>query len=198
MPPTFSKDLWGLSKMNRRQTVDILLSLICAAIGLIAFFYQVSHYVFITAAGVVLAFLFCVFAIVDHKHGDLRRGMGPIKYSSVLTSEITETVLLNDEDHPLASWPLYGKVSMVIGRDAGENQVDINLDSSAYASMIDVEHAVLNYSAGGWYVEDLSSQNGILVQKRKDGRKYKLAPGKPCRLEAGDIIYVGLARLLIR
>jgi pSer/pThr/pTyr-binding forkhead associated (FHA) protein len=79
-----------------------------------------------------------------------------------------------------------------------ENQVDINLASSTYASMVDVEHAVLNYTGGSWYVEDLASKNGISVQSSKDGRKYKLAPDQPCKLDAGDIIYIGLARLLIR
>ena len=47
-------------------------------------------------------------------------------------------------------------------------------------------------------MEDLASKNGISVQSSKDGRKYKLAPDQPCKLDAGDILYIGLARLLIR
>lgn len=111
--------------------------------------------------------------------------------------KVTEVVLLNEEDKPLASWTLYGKTGMVIGRDSGENQVNINLANSTYASTVEVEHAVLNYAAGCWYVEDLSSKNGVSVQKA-DKRKYKLAPGHPCRLASGDILYIGLVRLMLR
>lgn len=72
----------------------------------------------------------------------------------------------------------------------------VNLENSAYASMIDVEHAVLNYSGDSWYIEDISERNGVSIQKQ-DGRKYKLAYGKPCRLEKGDIVCVALTRLQI-
>ncbi|GFI23535.1 hypothetical protein IMSAGC011_02324 [Lachnospiraceae bacterium] len=109
----------------------------------------------------------------------------------------TELVLLNEEQEKIASWYIYGKNGIVIGRDVGENQVTVNLDHTEYASMIDVEHAVLNYAKDAWYVEDISSKNGISVQK-SDGRKYKIAYGKPCRLEQGDIIFIGLARLQIQ
>ena len=109
----------------------------------------------------------------------------------------TELVLLNEEGGDIASWDIYGKNGIVIGRDVGENQVTVNLDHTEYASMIDIEHAVLNYSKDTWYVEDISSKNGISVQK-SDGRKYKLSYGKPCKLEQGDIIFIILARLQIR
>jgi len=111
---------------------------------------------------------------------------------------ITEIVLLNEEDRPLMTWDLYGKTAMVIGRDVKENQVDIDLGQSAYASMVDIEHAVLNYSAGNWYVEDLGSTNGVSVKKAGDGRVYKLSRDTPCRLERGDCLYIGLNRLLLK
>ncbi len=62
--------------------------------------------------------------------------------------------------------------------------------------MIDIEHAVLNYSGDCWYIEDISEKNGVSIQKQ-DGRKYRIAYGKPCRLEKGDIIYIALTRLQI-
>ena len=109
---------------------------------------------------------------------------------------LTEIVLLGEDNTRLASWALYGKNGLVIGRDIGENQVSINLEDTTYASMIDIEHAVLNYSGDDWYIEDISEKNGVSVQKN-DGKKYKLAYGKPCRLECGDIIYVALTRLQV-
>ena len=109
----------------------------------------------------------------------------------------TELVLLNEEGGDLAIWDIYGKNGIVIGRDVGENHVTVNLDHTDYAGMIDVEHAVLNYTKDTWYVEDISSKNGVSVQKR-DGKKYRLSYGKPCKLEQGDIIFISLVRLQLR
>lgn len=126
-----------------------------------------------------------------------RTGQKTDRIRSVPSSTPTELALLNEEGGDLARWDIYGKNGIVIGRDVGENQVTVNLDHTEYASMIDVEHAVLNYTKDTWYVEDISSKNGVSVQKG-DGRKYKLSYGKPCRLAQGDIIFIGLARLQLR
>lgn len=111
---------------------------------------------------------------------------------------IQELLLLNEEGKPVAAWDIYGKSALVIGRDIKENHVDINLSQSVYASMIDIEHAVLNYTAGNWYIEDLGSKNGIILQKFSDGRKYKLAADQPCKLDKGDTIIIGLTKLNAR
>lgn len=113
-------------------------------------------------------------------------------------ASITELLLLNEEDQPIASWDMYQKTSLVIGKDIRENHVDVNLNQSAYASMIDVEHAVLNYADHNWYIEDLGSKNGIVLLKKMDGRKYKLAADQPCKIDAGDVIIIGLTKLLAR
>lgn len=185
--------------MKKRVVLDILIFLFGSAIALIGYFYIEGSYQWaFTLLGIGIMTLFFMLALRDKK--------GPTgkMTSSLPTSahppqaEITEIVLLSEEGTHLTSWPLYGKTSMVIGRDQGENQVNIDLGSSTYASMIEVEHAVLNYSAGSWYVEDLASKNGVMVQKQADGRKYKLASGQPCKLSGGDVIYVGLTKLLIR
>ncbi len=109
----------------------------------------------------------------------------------------TELVLLGEDDTQIATWNIYGKNGMVIGRDIGENQVSVDLNHVTYASMIDIEHAVLNYSGDSWYIEDVSEKNGISIEKM-DGKKYKIAYGKPCKLERGDIIHIALTRLQIR
>lgn len=111
-----------------------------------------------------------------------------------LSSQITELALLNDENEPIAFWDMYGKISLVIGVDFGENNVDVNLKNSTYSSMIDIEHAVLNYSNGNWYVEDIGSVNGTSIIK-SDGKKYKLTSSKPCLVEKGDILCVSLTKL---
>lgn len=182
--------------MTQQKLIDILLILIGGAITLISFFYLeagVSRFCFLVF-GISLACIVLIVWIRGRNSGRKEQG----SHTFFCQNQLTEVVLLSEEDQSVASWPLYGKTSMVIGRDVGENQVTINLSGSTYASMIEVEHAVLNYSAGNWYIEDLSSKNGVSVQKRVDGHKYKLAAGQPCKLDSGDIIYIGLTRLLIR
>lgn len=88
-----------------------------------------------------------------------------------------------------------GKISAVIGKDIGENHVDINLNETPYAAMIDVEHAVLNYADGNWYIEDLDSKNGISIQKVGQDKAYKLSALQPCKLDFGDIIFIGVCQL---
>lgn len=103
--------------------------------------------------------------------------------------------LLNKNGEIIFSWELYGKTSAVIGKDIGENVVDIDLGKNPYASMIDIQHAVLNYAEGNWYVEDLDSQNGISIKKFGDNKIYKLSSLQPCKLDFGDIIFIGMCQL---
>lgn len=183
--------------MKEKRCVDLLLIITGGAIALISYFYldgDIRWWLITLGCGMILIFL--ILAIRERPTIPLQAG-API-FDMPPTAKVTEVLLLNEEDQTLATWSLYGKVSMVIGRDVGENQVDINLMPSTYASTVEVEHAVLNYTGGSWYVEDLGSKNGVSVQSSKDGRKYKLASDQPCKLDAGDIIYIGLARLLIR
>lgn len=146
---------------------------------------------------------FCLVMTGLHVYLGVQKGKTRIQENTYISGKekapfqaLTELVLLNEKNEKMTSWNLYGKNGLVIGRDVGENQVDINLEQTTYASMIEVEHAVLNFSGNDWYIEDISSKNGVSIQKT-DGKKYKIAYGKPCRLERGDIIYVTLTRLQI-
>lgn len=184
--------------MTNKRVVDLLLALSGGAIALVGYFYIENEYRWLAVfAGLVLMAVFLVFLVRDGQAGPEPPVRPADGGGGAPAGKVTEVVLLNEEDQPLASWTLYGKTGMVIGRDSGENQVNINLANSTYASTVEVEHAVLNYAAGCWYVEDLSSKNGVSVQKA-DKRKYKLAPGHPCRLASGDILYIGLVRLMLR
>ena len=127
--------------------------------------------------------------------GELRARDESWKAASALRRRITQIDLINEEDTVAASWDIYEKTSAVIGRDYKENRVDIDLSRSEYASLVDIHHAVLNYAGGDWYVEDLGSKNGVLVQKAADGRKYRISPNQPCKLRPGDVIIIGLNRL---
>ena len=88
------------------------------------------------------------------------------------------------------------KISILIGKSGGEDDVDVDLEDCAFSAFIDYEHAALNFCMEQWYIEDLGSQNGVRVRKADDGECYKVM-GRPCRVAPGDILYIAKTRLLL-
>ncbi len=120
----------------------------------------------------------------------------PHEPETVQTHGIQRLFLLDEGGKPIKSWDLQGRVSLIIGK-AGQNQeLDIDLSDCEYSSFIDFQHAVLNFCLDQWYVEDLGSQNGVKVRKVEDGECYKVIH-RPCRIVAGDILYIANTKLLL-
>ena len=168
-----------------------------ALIGIISVFFWLTIYfgelplvlkIFLTVCGV---------AIFLHSTFTLYRSLNKKNSAqdNFETGTIMQISLLNKNGEIINSWELYGKTAAVIGKDIGENQVDIDLSQTQYAAMIDIEHAVLNYVSGSWYIEDLDSQNGISIKKFGQDKIYKLSALQPCKLDFGDIIFIGVCRL---
>ncbi len=117
--------------------------------------------------------------------------------SDELDYGIRELILLDENEKPVKAWDLAGKVSLLIGRDCPDEQVDVDLEECEYSALIDYQHAVLNYCMDTWFIEDLNSQNGIRIRKVDDGVCYKIMKNRPCRLMPGDMIYIANTKLLI-
>ena len=109
---------------------------------------------------------------------------------------IRELVLLDEKDKPLKAWNLSGRTALIIGRKNQEEEVDIDLGDCEYSALIEPQHAVLNFSEERWYLEDISQENGVRIRKAEDGVNYRLT-GRPCRVGAGDVIYIANTKLLL-
>ena len=109
---------------------------------------------------------------------------------------IRQMVLLDEQNKPIKSWELSGKISVIIGKKNEEEEVDVDLEDCEYSTFINPQHAALNFCQNFWYVEDLNSQNGVQVKKVEDGICYKVL-NRPCRVMPGDIIYIANTRLLL-
>ena len=70
--------------------------------------------------------------------------------------------------------------------------MDINLQNTEYGGMADRQHAVLNYAAGQWYIEDLGSRNGVRIQDAKDGKVYQVSRGIPAGLTQAILFLSGI------
>lgn len=114
------------------------------------------------------------------------------------TIGINRLILLDEQDKPVRHWEMAGKTCAVIGRreNGQEEEVDIDLGDCEYGTFIDPCHAVLNFCLDSWYIEDLGSQNGVKVRKVEDGICYKVL-NRPCKISAGDILYIANTRLLL-
>lgn len=109
---------------------------------------------------------------------------------------IRELLLLDENNKPVRSWNLAGRVSVIIGRAGKEEDVDVDLEGCEYGAFVDYQHAALNYSLDRWYVEDLGSSNGVRVEKVEDGNCYRIM-NRPCQVRAGDVLYIANTRLLL-
>ncbi|WP_460642594.1 FHA domain-containing protein [Lacrimispora brassicae] len=191
----------------KKVMVDLMLVCINFAIFAVTWLYpqEIRNTAAIWGVSIILMPVFLLLAIRDWKFDKDSKTAGKqtaasqeIQKEIPVAGGITEIILLSEDNTEIMAWDIYHKVSVIIGRDVGENRVDISLNQSPYASMVDIEHAVLNFAGGNWYVSDLESQNGIRVEKAQDGQVYRIASDVPCRIESGDCLYVGLSRLLFR
>ena len=177
--------------MNKKVFIDISICCIAVAIIILCFTYMeqgvAREHILIGGAGFLL--MFFLISFLDFLRSARRRkrtGKG---------KTIQQLVLLDEEGKRLSAWHIGGKTSVLIGRDTKKESVDINLQSTEYGGMVDSRHAVLNFAGGQWYVEDLGSRNGIRIEKEKDGKLYQVSKEHLCRLDAGDVLYIGNTRL---
>ncbi len=179
--------------MNRKTTLDIAIFISCLT-GIILSYAYLDNYtekeISLLILGITGAF-FLILAVKDRNKTDK-----PERYKAG-RKELSEILLLGEEGNVTAVWDIYGKTSIVFGKDERENQVDVNLKNTDYAGTVDGEHAVMNYCDGSWYIEDLDSENGTRLQRAGEGKKYKVSSREPCKVKKNDIIYLGLAPIKI-
>lgn len=137
-------------------------------------------------------------AAADLYHQLFCKGTGgpPWQQEEMGPPAVQELLLLDEQNKPVRSWSMAGRISMVIGRRNDEEEVDVDLEDCAYSTFVEFQHAALNCCLDRWYLEDLGSVNGVRVQKAADGCCYQVS-NRPCRVEAGDIIHIANTRLLL-
>lgn len=110
-------------------------------------------------------------------------------------SAITEFALINRDGESEKQWGVSGAQSFLIGKGGG---VDMDLTDNDYAEYIANEHAVLNFAGGYWYIEDLDSVNGVGIKKNREEYAFKIKPLTSYRVDVGDVIYIGRAKILVK
>ncbi len=178
---------------NRKLKIGFDSAILISAVGISFILLFLDTQVWIQ----VLAYLFVFFSALDlliqlrkkdHKKYQTSENYGEAKAGQL--------VLLDEHDKPLKSWDLAGKTALILGKKNDEEEVDVDLTECEYSTFINDQHAVLNFCLDSWYLEDLGSKNGVKVKKVEDGGCYQVT-NRPCRVSAGDVIYLASTRLLL-
>ena len=153
--------------MRKKRYIDIIICCFLAAIMMLCYTYmerEEQRQMYMIICGALLLFFFILFWLDSPSHGHRKGKTGKM---------IQQLLLLDEEGNEISAWHIGGKTSVLIGRDAKKENVDINLQNTEYGGMVERQHAVLNYAGGQWYIEDLGSKNGVKIQKGRDGELYR-------------------------
>ncbi|MCI7790069.1 MAG: FHA domain-containing protein [Lachnospiraceae bacterium] len=120
------------------------------------------------------------------------------KKESPTGNKINSIALIGEQGNILLEWSLAGKTSLVIGKGTDKEPVDIDLTETAMGQLVSKQHAVLNYTDNGWYVDDIDSKNGTRVKKRNQSALLDVKLVGAVEVEAGDIIYISNTMLQLR
>lgn len=179
---------------NNIKIIDFTISIISIITGIYVYINIENKFIKNTSI-----YLLGIIAVVYMIRVFTTKTIDPIEIKDVKsTTNISSLSLVNEENQIIKEWDLFNKTSLLIGKNNKENEVDIDLSEVIYASLIDSQHAVLNFASGSWYIEDLYSQNGISIEKVEDKIRYKLSKDKPCTILKGDVVFIAKTKLLIR
>lgn len=110
---------------------------------------------------------------------------------------ISKLILLSEDGRSLRTWNIAGKVSLLIGRNTKDNEVDIDLSEAEYSELVSRQHAVLNFSKNKWYIEDVGSSYGSGL-KKVDEEKFKLEAETLYEVNSGDTLYIANTKILVK
>ena len=167
----------------------IVTVLIAALLGFILYYlYYFNNNYAVRATGITIvavilfAWFFCVYRSQK-------------KRKPIAQSRISKFVLVSPDGEKEKEWNCEGANSFLIGK---KSSAEINLQDHFYADTIANEHAVLNLSHGCWYIEDLNSVNGVGIKKKQEDFTFKIKPMTSYKIDAGDLIYISRAKILVK
>jgi hypothetical protein len=168
--------------------IDVLIVIITLATLYYIFFIEKDKPIldYFGYSAILLIVCFGVFKVIS------------IGFNNTTSSNLTKVVLIDDDGSTIKTWNIKGKVSLLIGKNSNENEVDIDLSETTYSSLVSRQHAVMNFSNNCWYIEDIGSSNGTGLKKENDDFKLKLEAGKPYELSVGDTVYIANTKLILK
>lgn len=172
--------------MNKKQVFILALDILLLAVGAVSinFTYSLIENLGLRFSIVFLVALLCAFLLTKEAFSIIKA------FRSKKKTLVPYVIgLLGEEEQLVRVWDLNTQIGILIGKNSKLVDADIDLSDAEFASYIDDEHATLNYTGTGWWLEDLGSHNGTTVKRR--GKDQLLAAGMPSRVLPGDVILIG-------
>ena len=141
----------------------------------------------------VLAILLFAWLFVEYRF----RWSKPLMTHNQPSEIVTSFALLSLDGEREQEWYAQGVSSFLIGKGSANRDVDIELGDTHHSEYISSEHAVLNFSLGYWYIEDLDSKHGVGVKKKGAEYAFRLKPSIPYKIEVGDTIYISKVKIIV-
>lgn len=168
------------------MVIDVLIALI--SIATFYYIYFVNEEIILKYLGYGLIAVLLMFIVV-------RIAIFALKGKS--NGGISKLILLSEDGRSLKTWNIKGKVSLLIGRNTKDNEVDIDLSDAEYSELVSRQHAVLNFAEGKWYIEDIGSSYGTGL-KKVDDEKHKLDTERLYEINSGDTLYVANTKIMVK
>lgn len=166
--------------------IDILIALMFVAT--LCYIYLINENRILKYVGYGVIVIFVAFVIVR---------ILTVLLAGQSESAVSKLVLVSEDGRGIKTWNIKGKVSLLIGRNTKNNEVDIDLSNVQYSELISRQHAVLNYADGAWYIEDIGSSYGTGL-KRVNEEKFKLDVERLYELKIGDIIFIANTKIMVK
>jgi len=185
----------NLNRNKEEKVLSASVQLINLCIGIILTL--ICILIYITIESTVIKNILIIAMVIFSLAGFILLFQRTHKQKFYSPDRIRTIALVNEDNEIIKQWQVEDKISILIGKNISNSDIDVDLSSSIYSVFIEEEHAVLNYAGEHWYLEDLSSNNGVSIQKKEDGVQYKLVKYSPCKIKKGDIVFISKAKLLL-
>lgn len=176
-----------------KKTFDIIIIDVLIALAIVAtayYSYFVNHNKTLKISVTILIILSIAFYIIKISVYVMSNGKKEIG--------ITTLILIDGNGAYTTQWEIQGKKSLLIGKNTKNIEVDIDLSNTEYSSLVSKQHAVLNFAANNWFIEDIGSCNGVGIKKMDEVSKKKLEKDMPYKLDSGDIIYIANTKIFVK
>ncbi|MCE5285307.1 MAG: hypothetical protein LLG02_05625 [Pelosinus sp.] len=183
-----------LQRKKRLKYVDLSIVLLVSVLCGFIYVYYASYMALRNGLICILVGIAFYYVIQLLKQDDPPLAIVP----TATHSDISGIVMLNENGAYIKEWNIQGLISVIIGKNTKNKEVDIDLSNSVYDALIYDEHAIMNFAAGDWYLEGLHMPSSIGIKKTNDKMYYRLTGNKPCKVEKGDIVSIANTRLLLK
>lgn len=184
----------GNEKVKRLISYILTIFIILIMAIFVYFLYFVNKDLVIKVIGTIsLVLISLIWFLFEHN-----KGKTYVQKQPVVETKIKRFILITRDGEREMEWHCEGVSSFLIGKSTAKQEVDIDLSEIHFCEYISNEHAILNYSNGYWYIEDLNSFNGVGIKKKGEEYALRLKPAVSYKIDEGDIIYISKAKLLVR